>query len=143
VLASNSPTTVHAVGAVHDTPLISSDRDPAGAVGTLWIVQLAPSQRSANGPLESDPTAMQALPDEHDTPFSWLTALGLGVVWIVQLTPSQRSASCCPLPVKPTAIQAVDAGHDTLFSWLSTPVDAFGVAWIDHPAPFHASASVR
>ena len=120
-----------------------SDCDPAGGFGAFWIVQLTPSQRSANGPLGPDPTAMQAVVDEHETLFNALTALWVGVRWIVQLTPSQRSASCCPLPVKPTAIQAVAVGHETLFSWLSTLVDGFGVARIDHSAPFHASASVR
>lgn len=40
-------------------------------------------------------------------------------------------------------MQAVAVGHETLLSWLSTPVDGFGVAWIDQPVPFQASASVR
>ena len=87
---------------------------------------------------------MQAVEDEHDTLFSVMKPLGLGVPCIiVQLTPSQRSASCCPLPAEPTAMQVVAVGHETLLNWLSTPVAGFGVAWIDQPVPFHASASVR
>jgi hypothetical protein len=86
-------------------------------VAVAWIDQLLPSQRSANVGDENapDPTAVHAVLEVHDTPFSWLPSkLGLGVLWIVQLVPFQTSANA--LPENPTASQAVADVHDTPFS---------------------------
>jgi hypothetical protein len=85
---------VQALADVHDTP--SSSPGESAGFGVGWIVQLVPSQRSANvTPPGWDPTAMQADADVHDTPSStalvWPPPFGVG--WIVQLVPSQRSAN--------------------------------------------------
>src|SRR6478735_2650289 len=58
-----------------------------------------------------DPTAVQAVADVHDTPFSVLFGAA-GVVWIVQLMPFQNSASV-PGPPCPTEVQAVAEAHET------------------------------
>jgi hypothetical protein len=59
---------------VHETPDRTLSKVPAGS-GGFWIVQLAPSQRSASGvnvlpksPGRPEyPTAMQSVADLHDT----------------------------------------------------------------------------
>jgi hypothetical protein len=82
---------------VHDTP----DRlPPPPGEGVDSILQLEPSQRSANGRPLLSPTAVHDLADTHDTPDRLLLGapFGLGVVWIVQLTPSQRSANVTRSP---------------------------------------------
>ncbi|MFL5859704.1 MAG: hypothetical protein ACJ780_02850 [Solirubrobacteraceae bacterium] len=70
----DDPTAMHALADVHDTPprevSIVSPRLGVGGVG--WTDQLLPFQRSANvtswpALLRKDPTAVQALPDTHDT----------------------------------------------------------------------------
>jgi hypothetical protein len=92
-----------------------------------------PFQRKTNGvvvvePL-SNPTAVQAVADEHETARSSPPEPGplsgvLGIVWIVQLVPSQRSTSgllmggelkFCHLP---TATHAVADVHATSWSGL-------------------------
>ena len=45
--SDDQPTALHMVADTHDTP--SSVLFPVLGVGTLWMVQLVPSQRSANG----------------------------------------------------------------------------------------------
>jgi len=69
---------------------------PAG-LGTAWIAQLVPFQRSTNGrrPPPVVPTAMQRLLDGQDTPASSLSdpPPGSGIAWIAQLVPFHRSAS--------------------------------------------------
>jgi hypothetical protein len=80
---------------------------------------------------------MQAVADEHETLFSAPTALGEGELGLVQRTPFHRATRCCPSPLAPTAMQNAAVGHETPVKAISKP----GVAWIDHPVPFHASAS--
>jgi len=130
----DNPTAVHFVADVHDTPRRLLLGGPLG-LGVVWIVQLVPSQRSANVPplpmLGPDsPTAVHAVADVHETAFRLPP---LGVVWVVQVLPSQRSAS----PPDPTAMHAVADVHETPFRL--TPL---GVAWIVQVLPFHRSASV-
>ena len=78
----------------------SADVVPEGRVAELWMVQLVPFQRKTNGVLVvealSDPTAVQAVADEHDTERSTPPVPGplsgvLGIVSTFQLVPSQRS----------------------------------------------------
>jgi hypothetical protein len=96
-------------------------------VGVFWIDQLLPFPRSARvscapSLLVYDPTAVHAVADVHDTPFSWLAAppSGLGVPWIDQPAPFQRSAKVTAAPVlseyDPTAVHIVAAVHDTPFN---------------------------
>ncbi len=91
------------------------------------------------------PTAVQADADVQDTPFSspppWD---GLGVAWMVHRVPFHRSARVLALGVKgleaPAAIHMVaDVQATPLRKPL--PCGGLGVAWIDHRAPFHRSAS--
>lgn len=95
------PTAVQALDAGHETPLRTLLL-PAGKV--LWVVQLVPSHRSANGalgvleeehpsPHVGNPTAIQALPLEHDTAAKLLANAGVG--WTAQVVPFQRSAIAC------------------------------------------------
>jgi hypothetical protein len=74
---------VHAVADVHDTPDRLLTVGPLG-LGVVWIVQLEPSQRSANGPPLLSPTAVHAMADAHDTADRMPPPLGLGVLWTVQ-----------------------------------------------------------
>jgi hypothetical protein len=65
------PTAVHAVGAVHDTPLNSALAAPAG-VGVAWILHDEPLQRSARGdappaPVMELPTATHCVASAQDT----------------------------------------------------------------------------
>jgi hypothetical protein len=138
------PTAVHTVAEVHDTSL--SQLSGAPGLGSIWELQVVPSQTSAScelalpAPLEL-PTAAQSLTDAHDTPLRD-PPVGLGTLWTDQLVPSHASAS---VPVvlaweDPTAMQAVSEVHDTPLSW--PPPAGVGVAWVDHVVPFQASASV-
>jgi hypothetical protein len=64
------------------------------------------------------PTAVQAEPDGHDTPFRALAAApgGFGVDWTVHLPPLRRSASVTPSPdsrtCKPTAVHTKALGQE-------------------------------
>src|SRR5947209_9752304 len=106
----------------HDTELRTLLVALADGVG--WIVHAAPFQASTSGAVDVDPseepTAVQAVAAEHETPSSVLDVLpgGVRVAWIVQLRPSQRSASGSVTPPvdvlpKPTAVHAVADEHDT------------------------------
>jgi hypothetical protein len=73
---------VHASREAHETPFKSA---PAGGLGTRWIDQLVPFQRSANdrlpwefGPPPLDPTTVHAIRDAHDSPLIKTSAPGLG-----------------------------------------------------------------
>jgi hypothetical protein len=83
------------------------------------------------------PTAVQALADVHDTPFSWLIVApaGVGVGWTAHVLPFQRSTK----PEVPTAVQAVAEVHDTPNR--EAPPDSFGVGWITHASPFQRSTN--
>ena len=106
-----------------------------------------PSHCSASVPfvdgLVEEPTAMQAVPELHDTPDSELDVdpLGFGVDWIVQPVPLQRSANV-PLFEVPTAVQAVAELHDTPDKELAVAPLGLGVCWIVHDVPSQRSASV-
>jgi hypothetical protein len=83
---------------VHDTPDRLLLVAPAG-IGTGWIDQLLPFQRSANVSVpalsENDPTAVQALAAVQDTEDRSLLVApdGLGVGWMDQVVPFRRSAN--------------------------------------------------
>jgi hypothetical protein len=128
------PTAVHAVAAVQDTaPSVAPER-----LGVVWTVQVLPFQTSAKvlSCTLSNPTAIQAVAEVHDTPLR--APLPLGVLWTVQLLPSQPTAKVAPLEL-PTATHAVAAVHDTPLSVPPPP----GVAWIAQVVPFQRSAKVR
>jgi hypothetical protein len=116
------PTAVHAVGDVQETASRALVTE-SGALGVRRVVQLAPSQLSAN-PKEAPPpdtfpfpTAVQALTDTHEAPPSPVPWPGAGFLWIFQVVPSQRSTSgwaAMPSAWKyPTAVQVRAEGHDT------------------------------
>ena len=91
----------------------------------VWIAQLLPSQTSASvagafgPPAPEDPTAVHALGELHDTPYSTLSCapLGTGVAWIAQLLPFQSSANVTTAPLlfvkSPTAMHELAEVHDT------------------------------
>jgi hypothetical protein len=89
------------------------------------------------------PTAVQAEPDGHDTPFRALAAApgGFGVDWTVHLPPLRRSASVTPSPdsrtCKPTAVHTKALGQDTAGPSAAPnkpfPARGFGLGVIDHP----------
>jgi hypothetical protein len=92
--------------------------------------------------------AVQALPDEHDTPTSWdpvFGPLGAGVGWTVQLVPSQcstRGASKFPATwLQPTATQSVGEVQDTPFRAPATNVVGKFVLAIVQLVPSHFSMS--
>jgi hypothetical protein len=74
-------------------------------MGVGWTVQLLPSHRAAHVTSEevvatkAEPTAVQALAEAHDTPFT-VTELkpSVGMGTKVQLAPSQTSANGVPPP---------------------------------------------
>jgi hypothetical protein len=100
------------------------------------IDQLMPFQRSA-----TDPTAMQATRDEHDTLNRPNEVGTFGVCWIDQRVPFHRSTRMPRSPYPPTATQTFLAGQDTLFSPLDVAPTGVGMASTDHFLPFHRSAS--
>ncbi len=121
-LLVKAPTAVHALAAGHDTPARMLPLPPL-ASGDVWIVQLAPFQRSARVSWTSAlvmkyPTAVHAALDVHDTPLRLVipSPVGFGVAWSVQLTPFQRSANGTSPPLRsyPTAVHALIDAQDTL-----------------------------
>jgi hypothetical protein len=60
------PTAAQAKDDVHETPVRNPDCIPAG-VGTGWVFQRVPFQRSARSPAVVPPTAVQAEAEEHET----------------------------------------------------------------------------
>jgi hypothetical protein len=137
---------VQALVEVHDTPLRLAYAAPVG-VGVDWIDQLVPSQRSTNGPFPMWPTAVHAVAEVHDTPFSMAPPVGLGVDWIVQRVPSHRSAKVSSSPPRlnkePMAVQAEAEVHDTPVRTLSTGLVGLRVDWIDQLVPSQPWAKVR
>jgi hypothetical protein len=92
----NEPTAIHAAADVHDTDVSAPVTAPAG-LGAVWTDQLAPFHASTRGDssfaLPEDPTAVHAVADEHDTP--WSAAVdpeGTDTSWIDQSLPFQSSA---------------------------------------------------
>lgn len=123
---------MQAVAAVHDTEL-SVPSGPPGGVGGGSIDQLVPSQVSTRGSETLSPaimlllvlklpTAVHAVGDEHETPFSELYVApgGFGVDWIDQVEPFHCSTRVIRRPVlpanEPTAVQATLEAHETPFS---------------------------
>jgi hypothetical protein len=137
---------VQVVVEAHDTPLRLLEVTPVG-VGVVWMDQLVPFQRSANGwPVPEGvfhvlPTAVHVVVEVHDTLVRLLevTPMGLGVAWIDQVVPSQRSARVLP-SASPTAVHAVVEVHDTPFSRLLVAPVGLGTVWIDQVVPFQRSA---
>jgi hypothetical protein len=131
---------VHAVAEVHETPdRLVGEKALRSEVG--WIVQVLPSQRSANVAPLLDPTAMHAAADVHDTPFRLPPPLAVGVVCKVQVLPSQRSANVAPL-LDPTAMQAAADVHEIPFRLLFVAPRRFGVVCKVQALPSQLSASV-
>jgi hypothetical protein len=151
-LSRTTPTAVHAVADVHETPVRKLIGAPAGA-GIGWMLQLVPSHLSAitcRAPLF--PTAVHAFGEVQETAFRNAPGLPeVGVGCMPQLMPSQRSASVPPsgllkMPSKapPTAKHADGDVHDTPLRRLALPAapGGFGVGVIRHAVPSHSSASV-
>jgi hypothetical protein len=123
---------------------------PAGN-GADCMAHALPFQPSANkpslvGPPVARPTAMHAVEDAHETPFSTLCTawLGLGVDWIDQVVPFQNSASVTMLPVivaDPTPVQAVGETHETPARELNVAPVGPGSDCMAQVVPFHTSAS--
>src|SRR6202035_185214 len=108
----DSPTAIHELAEVHDTPLRMPKKAPLG-LGVAWTVQLLPFQRSASGAPPEMPTVMHEVAEVHDTACRALElALGLWRDSIARRLPFQRSASVFWRPV-PTAMHAFAALHDT------------------------------
>jgi len=99
---------------VQDT-LARVDAGPDG-VGVAWTRHLVPFHRSARVlPFPEFPTAVQAEPEVHDTPFRTPPPAGFGVGWMLHLMPFHRSARVLPFTVPPTAVHAESEVHDTPF----------------------------
>ena len=144
----DSPTAIHELAEVHDTPSSWLLCAPLGR-GAASSTQLVPFQRSASGDcgdtallLLKDPTAVHELAELHDTPLRMAkkAPLGLGVAWTVQLLPFQRSASGAP-PEMPTVMHEVAEVHDTACRALELAL-GLGLGSIAQRLPFQRSASV-
>ena len=92
------PMAVQTVAELHDTASMALVVAPAGS-GVVWVLQAVPFHASAKVTsefelLSSNPTAVQAVAEVHDTPYKALATapLGLGVVWIPQVVPFHTSA---------------------------------------------------
>jgi hypothetical protein len=98
VLGSVAPTVRQAEDEVH---VMENSAAPGFAlVGVDWMLQLAPSQRSASEPWSVSPTASQAVDDVHAIPERKLNCAPdrFGVGCTVQVVPFQRSASVTSTP---------------------------------------------
>jgi hypothetical protein len=144
---------MHAATDVHDTAVSRAVTALAG-VGALWTDQVAPFQTSTSGDIwfapPEDPTAVHAVADEHDTP--WSAAVdpgGTGMAWIDQSLPFQtsvRGARWLPASLYPTAVHSEADEHETERSrrgradW-SVTSGGNTIVWIDQLKPSQASAS--
>jgi hypothetical protein len=146
------PTAVQAAADVHETPLSVLFVPPVG-MGTALGVHVAPSQCSARADWPAwegeVPTALQALPDVHETASNemFVTPVGLGTVWIVHVFPFHRSARADsvpgPLPSeKPTASHPFAERHVTEASPLLVAPLGSGVGTSFHALPFQVAANV-
>jgi hypothetical protein len=118
-----SPTAVHAVIELHDTPFRVLAWAPPG-FGVDWIRHAMPFHSSARVTwipelVAKYPTAMQNLGEAHDTadrPLPWVSC---AVFCIFQEVPLQPSANVTETPERltsyPTAAQARVEVHDTPF----------------------------
>jgi hypothetical protein len=133
---------------VHETPV--NELTLASSLAVVCSNQRAPFQRSASATTRprwvNDPTAVQAVGDEHDTPSSELPPVSIvGVLCIDHLPLRQRSTRVERLPAVstkyPTAVQSVWVEHDTASSVLKSK-PGLGVVWTDQSTPFQRSARV-
>src|SRR6516162_1096200 len=121
----------------------SSSRSRPRWMRQLWPFHRSASVRCAPDPAANCPTAVQAEPDGHDTPFRALAAAprGFGVDSTVQVPPLRPSASVTPSPdfltCKPTAVQTDVVGQETAGpnAAPNEPFAArgFGLGVTDHP----------
>lgn len=132
-LPDHDPTAVQSRPALHETalsalPWVPSERGPG------WFCHRAPFHRSiksilTRGAVVDVPTAVQAVLDEHATPFSAppMAPRGSRTGCRDQVRPFHRSASGRLLPPptanRPTAMQALGAEHETDANW---PVGTVG-----------------
>jgi hypothetical protein len=86
------PTAVHAKEDVHETPVRKPDCAPAG-IGTGWVFQLVPFQRSARGPEGIPPTAVQAEAELHATALNAPPLIEVGVCRMLHFDPLKLSAN--------------------------------------------------
>jgi hypothetical protein len=147
-LSRPSPTAVQTVAEVHETPVRNQPCISVG-VGTCWVFQLVPFQRSARSPEAVLPTAVQAEADVHETaPKKYPELFEVGVAWMLQLWPFQRSASVpTGLPLKvvnaaPTAVLVEGEVHETPLRPLAAVPSGLGVGSIAQVVPFQRSAIV-
>jgi hypothetical protein len=129
----HDPTAVQSVPAPHETALSALPWVPS-VQGPDWICHRTPFHRSIKAILTpaavvNVPTAIQAVLDEHATPFSAppMAPRGTRRGSRDQLRPFHRSASgrllAPPTANRPTAMQALGAEHETDASW---PVGTVG-----------------
>jgi hypothetical protein len=132
-LPDHDPTAVQSRPALHETALSALAWVPS-VQGPGWICHRAPFHRSIKSILTpaavvNVPTAVQAVLDEHATPFSAppMAPRGTRTGSRDQLRPFHRSASGRLLPPptanRPAAMQAPGAEHETDASW---PVGTVG-----------------
>lgn len=143
-----NPTAVQALALGHDT---ARKAVPVG-FGVVCTLQFRPFQRSTSGTNTSaldrySPIAVQARPDEHDTPMNEASVapVGLGVVCTCQLLPFHRSASATLLPLPlaplyPTAVQARFLVQETELNRLDVPEEV-GVDCRTQLVPFQRSTN--
>ena len=133
-----TPTAVHDLMDVHDTPKRSSLCVAAG-MGVGCALHWAPSHDSANvttpDAATDCPTAMQKRFDAHETPDRALALDPIGPVigWSVHVRPSHVSANGTSTPCAddawPTAMQERVEVHDTAERMLCAAPVGFGVGW--------------
>ncbi len=99
-----SPTAMHAVEDVQDTPEKPLDCAPDG-FGVDWTAQVVPFHRSVSVTPTPElsvklPTAVQLEADEHDTAFKNVPCApgGSGIDWTRHVVPSHRSANAWNVP---------------------------------------------
>jgi hypothetical protein len=151
-LPSWSPTAVHAVLEVHETPLKTALVDPNG-VWVFRITHFVPIQASASIEstfelLSENPTAVHDPTVAQETARSSVSVApaGMGVFWITHFVPFHASARPPFTPLAwylPTAVQVVFELHETPLSTASVVPNGLGVFWITHVTPFHPSARVN
>src|SRR5215472_14151076 len=149
--ANRLPAAVHAVADRQDRPN-SSGTAVLARLGLCWMAHVVPSQCRASSRWTpnrfTDPTAVQADPDVHDTArgLKLRRADALGTGSSAHAPPFHDSASidrgwALPMWPFPTAVHAVADRHQTPFSVKSFPFAGMGTGWIDHAVPFQRSTS--
>jgi hypothetical protein len=162
-LSNAPPTAVQAEPEVHETPVKKPNCAPDG-LGTGWMLQVVPSQRSARRPEAVFPTAVQAEAEVHETAFKNDPGLAeVGVGWMLHVVPSHRSTIVptelpelsnatptavhatrsrnCPAP-EPVAPCSSGDVHDTPFRPLPAAFGGLGVDSMRQLVPSQSSASV-